>query len=88
MASQVDKTEIKEREAMEYPTDGQSQVADLQIYPRDQRDQEEARDRAPDEELHIEHHLEEWDTGGFLVMDPSVRRHNPTERGFEYQLEI
>ena len=88
MASQTNKTKIKDSEALKEPTDAQSQVMDLQTDSGDQRDQEEARDRAADEELYIEQPLEKGATGGFLVMDPSVRRHNPTDRGLQYQLDV
>ena len=86
MASQTDKTEIMEREAMKEPTDVQSQVTDLQIDSGDQRYQD--RDHAADEELHIEQPLEKGAIGGFLVIDPSVRRRNPTDRGLQYQLDV
>ena len=79
MALPADKTEIKQREAMEEPTDAQQQIAESPYVPQLEQGVE-----TPE---YIEDPHEEGVTSG-LSLEPSVRRRNPTDRGLQYQLDV
>ena len=79
MALPADKTEIKQREAMEEPTDAQQQIAESPYVP--------LLEQGVEMPEYIEDPYEEGVTSG-LSLEPSVRRRNPTDRGLQYQLDV